>query len=66
MEIYAEISHTMLNKISNDNFVLKFPVGVNVISKKNSRAFFLSCDESMDKELMDFLEDNNISWQENQ
>ena len=65
MEIYAEISHIMLNKIKNGMFVLKFPVGVDVISKKNSRAFFLSCDDSMDKELMDFLEDNNINWQEN-
>lgn len=65
MEIYAEISRSMINKIRSGKTTLSFPVDINVNNRRNSRAFFLSCDDSMNEELISFLDQHNINWQEN-
>ena len=64
MEIYAEISHRLLNKIENKNYFLDFPKEVKVNRKLGSRSLYLEFDDSIEEYVLDILERNGITWQE--
>jgi peptidoglycan/xylan/chitin deacetylase (PgdA/CDA1 family) len=63
MEIYAEISHRLLDKIKNKNYILEFPKEVKVNRKTNSRSLYLEFDDSIKDYVVDILDKNGITWQ---
>ncbi len=63
MEIYAEISHRLLDKIENKNYILEFPKEVKVNRKINSRSLYLEFDDSIKDYVVDILDKNGITWQ---
>lgn len=64
MEFYAEIDNKTLREIEEDGRDLVLPSGVRMSRKKGSRICYFECDESSVQDLMGFLDDNGISWQE--
>jgi len=66
MEIYAEITKKILNAVEKDGYKLTLPSGVSLRRKKGSRACYIECvDDEVKEELIDFLEQSGINWQEN-
>ena len=68
LSIYAEINHQLLRTIenSNRNILSSLPAGVSLIRKKGKRACFFECDDADAREqLIDFLDNHNIPWQDN-
>jgi hypothetical protein len=63
MEIYAEISSKMLKEIEDGNDLV-LPSGVTISRKKGSRVCNFECDEISKQDMVEFLDDNQISWQE--
>jgi hypothetical protein len=70
--IFAEINHKMLNEIQvkessgEPHLLSALPSGVKLNRKRGARACFFECDDDAAKEdLTDFLDQNGISWQEN-
>ena len=64
MEIYAEISYKMLEDIEELGRELRLPSGVSMYRRKGSRACHLEFDKSEKSNVIDFLEDRRISWQD--
>jgi hypothetical protein len=64
MDIYAEMSLSMMKKIATGKTKLNFPDGVTVIGQERGRGLHLYCDDSMGDELKEFLDQNGINWQE--
>lgn len=64
MEIHAEISRKMLREIEDNGRELSLPPGVTIIRRKGSRVCNLECDKISKRDLVEFLDDNQISWQE--
>ncbi len=63
MEIYAEISNGLAEQIEGGK-KYDLPEGV-AVRKTGRRAYFFDCDEETREELIEFLENNGISWQDN-
>lgn len=62
LEVYAEINKRQLNEVSE--WIL--PTGVRLSRKVNSRACYFECQDEMAKEdLLEFLEQKGVAWQEN-
>jgi len=64
MDIYVEISLSLMKKIASGRSKLSFPEGVTIVGKERARGFHLYCGDDMAKELKDFLDENGINWQE--
>lgn len=63
MEIYAELDSKTLRKIE-EGHELVLPLGAKISRKKGSRMCYFACDEFYKQEMIEFLDDNGISWQE--
>ena len=64
MEAYTEISNKLLHKIEQEGYNLNVPSGVTIKRKQGSRVCYFECDDSIKNELIDFLDDNGINWQD--
>jgi len=64
MEAYAEITKKDLERMEKGDMCFSFPRGIEMKRRKGSRALFLSCSEEVDDTLIDFLDQNNLCWQE--
>jgi hypothetical protein len=64
MEIYAEISYKILEDIEEFGRELLLPSGVSMYRRKGSRACHLTFDKPDRQNVIDFLEDRRISWQD--
>jgi hypothetical protein len=66
MDIYAEINKKQLKQIEKGEMQFVFSAGIQLTRKKGSRACYFFCEDKYAKgELVNFLEDANINWQEN-
>jgi len=63
MEIYAEIDKKKLHSIEILGNSMVIPNGVKMSRRNGSRACYFECDSGYKDDLIDFLDNNRISWQ---
>ena len=61
MEIYAEISNKMLREVDVPGHNLVLPYGITMTRKKGSGVCYFNCDKSYRQDMIEFLDDNEIS-----
>ena len=64
MEFYAELTRKMMQQIEEGKISFKLPEGVTLNRKQGSRACYFECNDDLKESFIDFLDSNNINYQD--
>jgi len=65
MELYFELSQKQLKGLKDGTWSLSVPYDIKVDHKDHTRACFIEVDDENKEDVIEYLENQGISWQKN-